>query len=166
PLHRCTHTPTHKRTHTHTGLIDRDIVWLTMSETLKSYWTNILPFCQFANTSDSSNTTFNFPHSFPMKSYLSLPLSLSSPITLFLSIIPSLSRLLLTIPLSLSLSLPLSLSLSPALSLSPSQHGCGNFLRVIQPFNRTHWFICGSGAYSPVCAYINRGRRPEVSLLV
>ncbi|XP_036373507.1 semaphorin-3C-like [Megalops cyprinoides] len=40
-------------------------------------------------------------------------------------------------------------------------HGCGNFLRVIQPFNRTHLFICGSGAYSPVCAYINRGRRPE-----
>ncbi|KAK2832108.1 hypothetical protein Q7C36_015570 [Tachysurus vachellii] len=40
-------------------------------------------------------------------------------------------------------------------------HGCGNFLRVIQPFNRTHLFICGSGAYSPVCAYVNRGRRPE-----
>uniref|UniRef100_A0A8C1IBP3 Semaphorin-3C n=1 Tax=Cyprinus carpio TaxID=7962 RepID=A0A8C1IBP3_CYPCA len=43
-------------------------------------------------------------------------------------------------------------------------HGCGNFLRVIQPYNRTHLFICGSGAYSPVCAYVNRGRRPEVSL--
>ncbi|KAG9332074.1 hypothetical protein JZ751_016140, partial [Albula glossodonta] len=40
-------------------------------------------------------------------------------------------------------------------------HGCGNFVRVIQPFNRTHLFICGSGAYSPVCAYINRGRRSE-----
>uniref|UniRef100_A0A8C9WNM0 Semaphorin-3C n=1 Tax=Scleropages formosus TaxID=113540 RepID=A0A8C9WNM0_SCLFO len=40
-------------------------------------------------------------------------------------------------------------------------HGCGNFLRVVQPFNRTHLFICGSGAFSPVCAYINRGRRPE-----
>ncbi|XP_060759798.1 semaphorin-3C [Neoarius graeffei] len=40
-------------------------------------------------------------------------------------------------------------------------HGCGNFLRVIQPYNRTHLFICGSGAYSPVCAYVNRGRRPE-----
>ncbi|TST22527.1 Semaphorin-3C [Bagarius yarrelli] len=40
-------------------------------------------------------------------------------------------------------------------------HGCGNFLRVIQPFNRTHLFICGSGAYSPVCAYVNRGRRPQ-----
>ncbi|XP_026853156.2 semaphorin-3C [Electrophorus electricus] len=40
-------------------------------------------------------------------------------------------------------------------------HGCGNFLRVTQPYNRTHLFICGSGAYSPVCAYVNRGRRPE-----
>ncbi|MBN3298392.1 semaphorin-3C [Amia ocellicauda] len=40
-------------------------------------------------------------------------------------------------------------------------HGCGNFVRVIQPYNRTHLFICGSGAFSPVCAYINRGRRSE-----
>lgn len=40
-------------------------------------------------------------------------------------------------------------------------HGCGNFIRVVQPYNRTHLFMCGSGAYSPVCAYINRGRRPE-----
>uniref|UniRef100_A0A8C5DZU6 Semaphorin-3C n=1 Tax=Gouania willdenowi TaxID=441366 RepID=A0A8C5DZU6_GOUWI len=40
-------------------------------------------------------------------------------------------------------------------------HGCGNFIRVVQPFNRTHLFMCGSGAYSPVCAYINRGRRPQ-----
>lgn len=42
------------------------------------------------------------------------------------------------------------------------QHGCGNFVRVVQPYNRTHLFMCGSGAYSPVCVYINRGRRPEV----
>uniref|UniRef100_A0A6Q2YY04 Semaphorin-3C n=1 Tax=Esox lucius TaxID=8010 RepID=A0A6Q2YY04_ESOLU len=40
-------------------------------------------------------------------------------------------------------------------------HGCGNFIRVVQPYNRTHLFICGSGAYSPVCAFVNRGRRPE-----
>ncbi|XP_039616988.1 semaphorin-3C [Polypterus senegalus] len=40
-------------------------------------------------------------------------------------------------------------------------HGCGNFVRVIQPYNRTHLFICGSGAFSPVCTYINRGRRSE-----
>ncbi|XP_067346367.1 semaphorin-3C isoform X2 [Channa argus] len=40
-------------------------------------------------------------------------------------------------------------------------HGCGNFIRVVQPYNRTHLFMCGSGAYSPVCVYANRGRRPE-----
>ncbi|XP_024144635.1 semaphorin-3C [Oryzias melastigma] len=40
-------------------------------------------------------------------------------------------------------------------------HGCGNFIRVVQPYNRTHMYMCGSGAYSPVCVYINRGRRPE-----
>ncbi|TKS90637.1 Semaphorin-3C Collapsin-3 [Collichthys lucidus] len=42
-----------------------------------------------------------------------------------------------------------------------AEHGCGNFIRVVQPYNRTHLFMCGSGAYSPVCVYINRGRRPE-----
>ncbi|XP_037316132.2 semaphorin-3C [Pungitius pungitius] len=40
-------------------------------------------------------------------------------------------------------------------------HGCGNFIRVVEPYNRTHLFMCGSGAYSPVCVYVNRGRRPE-----
>ncbi|NWU33910.1 SEM3C protein, partial [Hylia prasina] len=40
-------------------------------------------------------------------------------------------------------------------------HGCGNFVRVIQPYNRTHLFVCGSGAFSPVCVYVNRGRRSE-----
>uniref|UniRef100_A0A671WXK8 Semaphorin-3C n=1 Tax=Sparus aurata TaxID=8175 RepID=A0A671WXK8_SPAAU len=32
-------------------------------------------------------------------------------------------------------------------------HGCGNFIRVVQPYNRTHLFMCGSGAYSPVCIH-------------
>lgn len=40
-------------------------------------------------------------------------------------------------------------------------HGCGNFVRVIQAFNRTHLYVCGSGAFSPVCTYLNRGRRSE-----
>ncbi|MGH0126343.1 UNVERIFIED_CONTAM: hypothetical protein FKN15_069166 [Acipenser sinensis] len=43
-------------------------------------------------------------------------------------------------------------------------YGCGNFVRVIQPYNRTHLFICGSGAFSPVCTYINRGRRSEENI--
>ncbi|XP_041058584.1 semaphorin-3C [Carcharodon carcharias] len=40
-------------------------------------------------------------------------------------------------------------------------NGCGNFVRVIQVYNRTHLFVCGSGAFSPICTYINRGRRSE-----
>ncbi|XP_007889111.1 semaphorin-3C [Callorhinchus milii] len=40
-------------------------------------------------------------------------------------------------------------------------NGCGNFVRVIQAYNRTHLYVCGSGAFSPVCTYINRGRRSE-----
>ncbi|NXI07844.1 SEM3C protein, partial [Irena cyanogastra] len=40
-------------------------------------------------------------------------------------------------------------------------HGCGNFVRVIQSYNRTHLYVCGSGAFSPVCVYVNRGRRSE-----
>uniref|UniRef100_A0A8C8RKM3 Semaphorin-3C n=1 Tax=Pelusios castaneus TaxID=367368 RepID=A0A8C8RKM3_9SAUR len=45
-------------------------------------------------------------------------------------------------------------------------HGCGNFVRVIQSFNRTHLYVCGSGAFSPVCTYINRGRRSEVRVFI
>lgn len=37
-------------------------------------------------------------------------------------------------------------------------------MRVIQSYNRTHLYVCGSGAFSPVCVYVNRGRRSEVSL--
>ncbi|NXB78311.1 SEM3C protein, partial [Donacobius atricapilla] len=40
-------------------------------------------------------------------------------------------------------------------------HGCGNFVRVVQAYNRTHLYVCGSGAFSPVCVYVNRGRRSE-----
>ncbi|KAM6306982.1 semaphorin-3C-like [Podargus strigoides] len=40
-------------------------------------------------------------------------------------------------------------------------HGCGNFVRVIQLYNHTHLYVCGSGAFSPVCVYVNRGRRSE-----
>lgn len=46
------------------------------------------------------------------------------------------------------------------------QHGCGNFVRVVQSFNRTHLYVCGSGAFSPVCVYVNRGRRSEVTLVI
>ncbi|CAJ1055494.1 semaphorin-3ab-like [Xyrichtys novacula] len=31
---------------------------------------------------------------------------------------------------------------------------CANFLRVMQPFNQTHLYICGTGAFNPRCAFI------------
>ncbi|MGH0168614.1 UNVERIFIED_CONTAM: hypothetical protein FKN15_054872, partial [Acipenser sinensis] len=37
---------------------------------------------------------------------------------------------------------------------------CGNFIRLIEPWNRTHLYVCGTGAYNPICTYINRGRKP------
>lgn len=56
------------------------------------------------------------------------------------------------------------ISMCISLFICVFQHGCGNFIRVVQPYNRTHLFMCGSGAYSPVCVYVNRGRRPEVGI--
>ncbi|XP_043934091.1 semaphorin-3F isoform X2 [Protopterus annectens] len=42
---------------------------------------------------------------------------------------------------------------------------CGNFIRLIEPWNRTHLYVCGTGAYNPICAYINRGRKSQASEL-
>lgn len=50
----------------------------------------------------------------------------------------------------------------PRLSVWP-QGECGNFVRLIQPWNRTHLYVCGTGAYNPMCTYVNRGRRAQVS---
>uniref|UniRef100_A0A674CMG3 Semaphorin 3F n=1 Tax=Salmo trutta TaxID=8032 RepID=A0A674CMG3_SALTR len=33
---------------------------------------------------------------------------------------------------------------------------CGNFIRLIEPWNRTHLYVCGTGAYNPICTYVNR----------
>ncbi|NWH35872.1 SEM3F protein, partial [Chloropsis hardwickii] len=44
---------------------------------------------------------------------------------------------------------------------SPSQGECGNFIRLIQPWNRTHLYVCGTGAYNPICAFVNRGRKAQ-----
>ncbi|XP_039189676.1 semaphorin-3F isoform X1 [Crotalus tigris] len=38
---------------------------------------------------------------------------------------------------------------------------CGNFIRLIQPWNRTHLYVCGTGAYNPVCIFVNRGRKAQ-----
>ncbi|AWP09367.1 putative semaphorin-3ab-like isoform 2 [Scophthalmus maximus] len=31
---------------------------------------------------------------------------------------------------------------------------CANFLRVLQPFNQTHLYVCGTGAFNPRCALV------------
>ncbi|KAI4898495.1 hypothetical protein NFI96_020944 [Prochilodus magdalenae] len=42
------------------------------------------------------------------------------------------------------------------------KHGeCANFVRLIEPWNRTHLYTCGTGAYKPICTFINRGWRAE-----
>ncbi|XP_038667948.1 semaphorin-3F [Scyliorhinus canicula] len=42
---------------------------------------------------------------------------------------------------------------------------CANFICLIEPWNRTHLYVCGSGAYHPVCTYVNRGRKAESTIL-
>uniref|UniRef100_A0A4W6ENY7 Semaphorin 3F n=1 Tax=Lates calcarifer TaxID=8187 RepID=A0A4W6ENY7_LATCA len=41
---------------------------------------------------------------------------------------------------------------------------CANFIRLIEPWNRTQLYICGTGAYNPVCTFVNRGRKPQVRI--
>uniref|UniRef100_A0AAY4C3L4 Semaphorin-3C n=1 Tax=Denticeps clupeoides TaxID=299321 RepID=A0AAY4C3L4_9TELE len=38
---------------------------------------------------------------------------------------------------------------------------CGNYIRLIEPWNRTHLYVCGTGAYNPICTYVDRGRRSQ-----
>uniref|UniRef100_A0A8C7YFM1 Sema domain, immunoglobulin domain (Ig), short basic domain, secreted, (semaphorin) 3Ga n=1 Tax=Oryzias sinensis TaxID=183150 RepID=A0A8C7YFM1_9TELE len=42
------------------------------------------------------------------------------------------------------------------------QGECANFVRLIEPWNRTHLYTCGTGAYKPICTFISRGWRAEV----
>ncbi|TNN31101.1 Semaphorin-3ab [Liparis tanakae] len=46
-----------------------------------------------------------------------------------------------------------SLSLICYLSLL-HQRECSNFIKVLQPFNQTHLYVCGTGAFHPVCSYL------------
>ncbi|XP_017322200.3 semaphorin-3ab [Ictalurus punctatus] len=41
------------------------------------------------------------------------------------------------------------------------QKECSNFIKVLQPFNQTHLYACGTGAFHPACAYVEAGKRPE-----
>uniref|UniRef100_A0AAR2JIQ2 Semaphorin-3C n=1 Tax=Pygocentrus nattereri TaxID=42514 RepID=A0AAR2JIQ2_PYGNA len=38
---------------------------------------------------------------------------------------------------------------------------CGNFIRLIEPWNRTHLYVCGTGAYNPICTYVDRGHKSQ-----
>ncbi|NXH44466.1 SEM3D protein, partial [Dicaeum eximium] len=48
---------------------------------------------------------------------------------------------------------------------------CANFIRLLQPFNQSHVFACGTGSYQPVCAFIQLGaqgkgaRAPRMQLV-
>lgn len=44
------------------------------------------------------------------------------------------------------------------------QTECANFIRLIEPWNRTQLYVCGTGAYNPVCTFVNRGRKPQVRI--
>uniref|UniRef100_A0A452ILP4 Sema domain-containing protein n=1 Tax=Gopherus agassizii TaxID=38772 RepID=A0A452ILP4_9SAUR len=39
----------------------------------------------------------------------------------------------------------------------PEQTECANFIRLLQPFNRSHVFVCGTGSYQPICAFVQLG---------
>uniref|UniRef100_A0A8C7RBU7 Sema domain, immunoglobulin domain (Ig), short basic domain, secreted, (semaphorin) 3Ab n=1 Tax=Oncorhynchus mykiss TaxID=8022 RepID=A0A8C7RBU7_ONCMY len=41
---------------------------------------------------------------------------------------------------------------------------CANFIKVLQPFNQTHLYVCGTGAFHPVCAYLEVGKKLEDSV--
>ncbi|XP_042600308.1 semaphorin-3E [Cyprinus carpio] len=39
---------------------------------------------------------------------------------------------------------------------------CANYIKLVQHYNSTHLLACGTGAFSPVCAYIRVGRGTEL----
>ncbi|XP_015203676.1 semaphorin-3D isoform X2 [Lepisosteus oculatus] len=38
---------------------------------------------------------------------------------------------------------------------------CSNHVRLLQPFNKTHVYTCGTGAFHPLCTYIDLGHNLE-----
>ncbi|XP_019331350.1 semaphorin-3D isoform X1 [Alligator mississippiensis] len=38
---------------------------------------------------------------------------------------------------------------------------CANFIRLLQPFNQSHVFACGTGSYQPICTFIQLGEREK-----
>ncbi|KAI1900009.1 hypothetical protein AGOR_G00067800 [Albula goreensis] len=45
-----------------------------------------------------------------------------------------------------------------------AESDCANYVRLLQPFNKTHVFVCGTGAYHPLCTYIELGHSREEPL--
>uniref|UniRef100_A0A3P8U624 Si:dkey-49n23.1 n=1 Tax=Amphiprion percula TaxID=161767 RepID=A0A3P8U624_AMPPE len=43
-----------------------------------------------------------------------------------------------------------------------SLEDCANFVRLLQPFNKTHIYVCGTGAFHPQCSYLELGPNAEV----
>ncbi|KAL6083248.1 hypothetical protein STEG23_014630, partial [Scotinomys teguina] len=38
---------------------------------------------------------------------------------------------------------------------------CANFIKVLKAYNHTHLYACGTGAFHPICTYIEVGHHPE-----
>ncbi|XP_034021807.1 semaphorin-3D [Thalassophryne amazonica] len=43
---------------------------------------------------------------------------------------------------------------------------CANFVRLLQPFNKTHIYACGTGAFHPQCNYLHLGHSKEALLFM
>lgn len=41
------------------------------------------------------------------------------------------------------------------------QKECANFIKVLKAYNHTHLYACGTGAFHPICTYIEVGHHPE-----
>lgn len=41
------------------------------------------------------------------------------------------------------------------------ERDCANFVRLLQPFNKTHVYACGTGAFHPQCTYLHLGHNTE-----
>ncbi|MGH0147785.1 UNVERIFIED_CONTAM: hypothetical protein FKN15_011450 [Acipenser sinensis] len=47
------------------------------------------------------------------------------------------------------------------LNKNPRKTECANFIRVLHNYNKTHVYACGTGAFHPVCGFIETGGRGE-----
>ncbi|KAM6947770.1 semaphorin-3D [Lycodopsis pacificus] len=43
---------------------------------------------------------------------------------------------------------------------------CANFVRLLQPFNKTHVYACGTGAFHPQCTYLHIAHNTEEPLFI